>query len=46
LGVELVGRGVSVDRSTICRLLHRLGLSHKKKPAGQRTVAPGDRPRA
>lgn len=30
LGVELLGRGVSVDRSTICRLLHRLGLSHKK----------------
>ncbi|WP_049777425.1 helix-turn-helix domain-containing protein [Allorhizobium ampelinum] len=30
LGVELHGRGVSVDRSAICRLLHRLGISHKK----------------
>lgn len=43
LGVELQARGVSVNRSTICRLLHRLGLSHKKKPAGKRTVAAGDR---
>ena len=27
LGVELQALGVSVDRSTVCRLLHRLGLS-------------------
>ena len=46
LGVELAARGVSVDRSTISRLLHRLGLSHKKKPEGKRTVAAGNRPRA
>jgi transposase len=43
LCVELMARGVSVDRSTVSRLLHRLGLSHKKKPAGKRTVTPGDR---
>jgi transposase len=43
LCVELIARGVSVDRSTISRLLRRLGLSHKKKPAGKRTVAAGDR---
>ena len=35
LCVELAGRGVTVHRSTVCRLLHRLGLSHKKKPDGQ-----------
>ncbi|WP_092938022.1 helix-turn-helix domain-containing protein [Rhizobium sp. 9140] len=46
LGVELLGRGVLVDRSTICRLLHRLGLSHKKKSQGRRTTPPGDRPSA
>lgn len=43
LCVELSGRGVSVDRSTVSRLLHRLGLSHKKKPASRRAVAAGDR---
>jgi len=31
LCVELNGRGVSVNRSSVCRLLHRLGLSNKKK---------------
>jgi transposase len=46
LGVELLERGVSVDRSTICRLLHRLGLSHKKKIQGRRTAPAGDRPSA
>ena len=35
LCVELADRGVNVHRSTVGRLLHRLGLSHKKKPAGQ-----------
>ena len=30
LCVALAGRGVLVDRSTVSRLLHRLGLSHKK----------------
>jgi len=30
LCVELAGRGVIVHRSTVGRLLHRLGLSHKK----------------
>lgn len=35
LCVELSGRGVSVHRSNVGRLLHRLGLSHKKKPAGK-----------
>jgi transposase len=45
LCVELLGRGVSVDRSTVSRLLHRLGLSHKKKPQGRRAIAPGDRQR-
>ncbi|CDZ68374.1 ISSpo6, transposase orf A [Neorhizobium galegae bv. orientalis] len=43
LCVELCGRGVIVHRSSVGRLLHRLGLSHKKKPAGRRAVAPGDR---
>ena len=33
--VELAGRGVEVHRSSVGRLLHRLGLSHKKKPSGQ-----------
>jgi transposase len=41
LCVELAGRGVSVHRSNVGRLLHRLGLSHKKNFAGQRTAAPG-----
>lgn len=31
LCVELAGRGLSVHRSNVCRLLHRLGLSHKKR---------------
>lgn len=31
LCVELAGRGVGVHRSNVCRLLHRLGLSHKKR---------------
>jgi len=36
LCVELEGRGVIVHRSNVGRLLHRLGLSHKKNAAGQR----------
>ena len=39
LCVELEGRGVSVHRSNVGRLLHRLGLSHKKNAAGQRAAA-------
>jgi len=35
LVLELAGRGVNVHRSTVSRLLHRLGLSHKKKPSGK-----------
>ncbi len=31
LCVELEGRGVVVHRSSVGRLLHRLGLSHKKR---------------
>ena len=38
LCIELAGRGVSVHRSSVGRLLHRLGLSHKKKPSSQRTT--------
>ena len=38
LCIELEGHGVSVHRSSVGRLLHRLGLSHKKKPSGQRTA--------
>lgn len=38
LCVELETRGVSVHRSNVSRLLHRLGLSHKKNSAGQRTA--------
>lgn len=34
LCIELAARGVTVHRSSVCRLLHRLGLSHKKKPSG------------
>lgn len=30
LCVELEGRGVVIHRSSVGRLLHRLGLSHKK----------------
>lgn len=37
--LALAERGVSVHRSSVGRLLHRLGLSHKKKPSGQRTAA-------
>jgi len=43
LCVELAGRGVIVHRSNVGRLLHRLGLSHKKKFAGKRASAPADR---
>lgn len=32
LCVALQGRGVTVHRSNVGRLLHRLGLSHKKRP--------------
>ncbi|MDG4898435.1 helix-turn-helix domain-containing protein [Mesorhizobium sp. WSM4976] len=39
LCVELEGRGVSVHRSNVGRLLNRLGLSHKKNSTGQRTAA-------
>lgn len=39
LCVELEGRGVIVHRSNVGRLLHRLGLSHKKNAAGQRAAA-------
>jgi transposase len=31
-----------VHRSTVGRFLHQLGLSHKKKSQGKRTVAAGD----
>lgn len=40
LVVELAGRGVSVHRSAVGKLLHRLGLSHKKKSAGKGDAAP------
>ena len=43
LCVELSGRGVVVHRSSVGRLLHRLGLSHKKKPDGKRAPTAGDR---
>ena len=35
LVLELAGRGVTVHRSAVGRLLHRLGLSHKKKPSSK-----------
>jgi len=35
LCVELAGRGVTIHRSNVARRLHRLGLSHKKKPFGE-----------
>ena len=35
LCAKLAERGVNVHHSSAARLLHRLGLSHKKKPAGQ-----------
>lgn len=34
LCVALEGRGVVVHRSSVARLLHRLGLSHKKRRSG------------
>lgn len=37
LCIELGERGVAAHRSSVGRLLHRLGLSHKKKPGSQRT---------
>lgn len=43
LCVALEGRGVLVGRSTVSRLLHRLGLSHKKNSARHRAVATGHR---
>ncbi len=36
LRCELESRGVHVHRSSVGRLLARLGLSHKKKPSGKR----------
>jgi transposase len=41
LCVALQGRGVTVHRSNVGRLLRRLGLSHKKNSSGQRTATPG-----
>jgi len=35
LCVELAEQGVTVHRASVGRLLHRLGLSHKKKLDGQ-----------
>jgi transposase len=32
-----------VHRSSVGRMLHRLGLSHKKKPHGKRAASPGNR---
>jgi transposase len=40
LCVELAGRGVIVHRSTVGRLLHRLGLSHKKSLAASEHQRP------
>jgi transposase len=40
LCVELMARGVSVDRSTVSRLLHRLGLSHKKSLRASEQLRP------
>lgn len=40
LVIELqVAHGITADRSSIGRLLHRLGLSHKKKPCKRRNKA-------
>lgn len=40
LVVELSGHhGLRVHRSSVGRLLHRLGLSHKKSPSGRRAEA-------
>lgn len=38
LCIELDERGVTAHRSSVGRLLHRLGLSHKKKSGSQRTT--------
>jgi transposase len=43
LCLELAGRGIDVHRSTVGRFLHRLGLSHLKKPQGKRAAQAGDR---
>jgi transposase len=43
LCLELGARGVIVHRSSVGRMLHRLGLSHKKKPDGKRAASPGNR---
>lgn len=43
LCVELAERGVTVHRSTIGRMLHRRGLSHKRKSIGKRAAPPGNR---
>lgn len=46
LCVELCGRGITVHRSSVGRLLHRLGLSHKKrrfKPASRSGRTSGKR---
>jgi transposase len=40
LCLELGARGVTVHRSAVGRLLHRLGLSHKKKPGGGGAATP------
>jgi len=45
LCVALAGQGLVVHRSNVGRFLHRLGLSHKKKPARQRAPASADRTR-
>ncbi len=39
LCLELAGRGVRVHRSSIGRLLNRLGLSNKKKSSSHRAEA-------
>lgn len=41
LCVELEGRGVIVHRSSVGRLLDRLGVSHKKDASGQRPATAG-----
>lgn len=40
LRAALEARGVLVHRSSVGRLLHRLGLSHKKNTTGQRAGTP------
>lgn len=39
LCVELEARGIVAHRTTVGRLLHRLGLSHKKNSARKRAAA-------